>query len=99
VSPSEAIIREIAEKHGLTRAQIGSNSQLRRIAWARQEAMYVLRTQRKLTTTQIGRMLRRDHSTVIHGICAYMRRSELLSERGYYPTETDPLGHWPCLNP
>lgn len=63
------ILQQVAEKHGLTVADLLSTRAIRALSWPRQEAMARLRKERGLTTTQIARFLHRtDHTTVLHGI-------------------------------
>ena len=63
-----ALTDEVAEAYGVTRDQILS---ARRIGlWSEARQMLFLLAQERFgwSTTQIGRMIGRDHSTVVHGI-------------------------------
>lgn len=62
------VLDAIARAHGLTVAHLKGPSTVQRIASARHEAMRVLRDEHYWTLTQIGRLLRRDHTTVIYGV-------------------------------
>jgi len=61
-----AIIDHVASYYGFTRAQLLSRQRTAPLALARQVAMHLLRAE-GLTATRVGRLLRRDHSTVLHG--------------------------------
>lgn len=63
---ARALIDRVAGYYGLTRAQLLSRRRTAAIARARQIAMFLLREE-GLTYSAIGRLLRRDHSTVTHG--------------------------------
>lgn len=64
----EAIVDRVADKYGLSRAQIMSRSHLRVYAWPRQEAYYVMRRETDLSFGQLGRFFGRDHTTIMVGI-------------------------------
>lgn len=72
----------IAVKHGLSLEDLIGRSSRHSIAWPRQEAMFEL-SQRRLSsgrrrwsTPQIGQFLGgRDHSTVVWGIRAHLKRA------------------------
>jgi len=61
-----AIIDQVAGYYGFTRAQLLARRRTAPIALARQVAMHLLR-QEGLTADRVGQLLRRDHSTVLHG--------------------------------
>lgn len=76
---AKQIIRSVAEKHGMTVEVLLSESRLKRIAHARQEAMWEIRRRTKLSFPQIAERLgRKDHTTAWHGVRAHERR---LAER------------------
>jgi hypothetical protein len=62
-----AIILEAAVLHGVTLKDILSTDRRRKVAWARQEAMYRLRLDGRWSLPKIGHVLGVDHSTVCHG--------------------------------
>lgn len=78
MTPREAslkIIKDTAGKYRLTSEQLIGHSRFKELVLARHEAFYLL--QRKgLSTPQIGRLMNRDHSTVIHGIREHINRIE-----------------------
>lgn len=72
------IISEEAELHGVAVRDILGASRNRRITDARHFAMYRARIERAdMSLSQIGKVFRRDHTTVLHAI----RRMEALIER------------------
>ena len=71
------IIRETAEKHGLSVAQIIGHCRRREYAWPRQEAMYRIFTEcPHLSYPEIARRLGgRDHTTVLGGVRRHCERN------------------------
>ncbi len=68
-TPAQTILREVAEKHGMTVKQVQSAARLKAYVCARQEASYRLNTELGFSLKQIGNMLgRRDHTTILHAI-------------------------------
>lgn len=66
---TRAIIREVAERHGVTVAEVLSPSREGRVMRARHHAILAVRSQKPhLSTPQLGRIFGRDHSTVLHHI-------------------------------
>ena len=64
----ERIIQAVARNFKLTPADLLGRSRTKKIAQARQIAMYLLIYELELSPTQVGRLLGgRDHATVIHG--------------------------------
>lgn len=68
----------VAAGHGIKLDDLRNSSRARPITAARQEAMLQM-VEAGFTTTQIGRFLRRDHTTVVHG--AQVARRRRLEER------------------
>lgn len=68
VNDESEAIRAVAEEYGVTAPQIMGRSRKSRIAEARHVAMLLLRTDSGLSTVRIGKLLQRDHSTVVVGI-------------------------------
>lgn len=69
------ITREVARRCGLRMADIMGPQTTAKIARARQIVMLACHAA-GLTTTEIGKFLSRDHSTVIHGIRAEKARRD-----------------------
>lgn len=79
-SRAEEVIAEVAEKHGLTVADLRGPQRSREYAWPRQEAMYRLFRVLGLSSTVTGRMLGgRDHTTVLSGSEAHEKRQSRLA--------------------
>ena len=74
------IAKEVAEKYGLTVADLKGQSRVRFIAWARQEAFYRCR-EAGHSSPSIGRWFGRDHTTVIFGSRAYVDRLTKAEQR------------------
>lgn len=77
------ILADVAQRHELTVAELKSPEKTRKVAYARQEAMWIMaKVERKdgvarYSLPMIGAFLNRDHTTVIHGIRAYAARNDL----------------------
>lgn len=66
---AKQIVRQVAQKHGVSVKDVYSVRRDRPSVAARHEAMYRLREETTLSLPQIGRLLGgRDHTTVLHGI-------------------------------
>ena len=64
----EQIIQAVSQKFRLSPGDLLGRSRTKKIAQARQVAMYLLIYELELSPTQVGRLLGgRDHATVIHG--------------------------------
>ena len=62
------IVKQVAEKHGLTVDDLRSQDRSRKYSWPRQEAMVRLRDETALSYPSIARLLhRKDHTTIIYG--------------------------------
>lgn len=68
------ICEEVCIKYDMTFEFAISDVFLKPAVRARQEMMYRLRHETKLSFPQIGRILKRDHSSIIAGILSYGRR-------------------------
>lgn len=68
------IIREVAERHGLSVGDLVGKSHSRSIAWPRHEAMWECRMRTQQSFPAIGRKFNRDHSTVIIAVRKHAQR-------------------------
>lgn len=68
------ILDEVSVEFGIPTAEILSPWREERLLPARHAAMALARRHTALSLTQIGRAMRRDHSTVLAGISAHERR-------------------------
>jgi len=57
----------VALRHGFTRQDILSTCKTKKLVLARQDCIAMFRS-RGLSTPQIGRIMGRDHSTIIHAL-------------------------------
>lgn len=97
-----AIVRAVAEKHGIGVHDILGASHHRYIVRARWEAFYRMRTEIKvlgmpMSLPEIGRRLHKDHTTVLNGIRRYCAENGLSPEitvRAEYPEspQCTPMG-------
>jgi chromosomal replication initiation ATPase DnaA len=67
-SRPEQILREVAFRHGIDVAAIIGPDRYEEIVAARHEAAFEIRARCRLSTPGIGRLLNRDHQTIIHAI-------------------------------
>jgi hypothetical protein len=71
-TPSQTVLREVAEKRNMSVRQIQSATRLKAYVEARQEAAFRLNKELGFSLKQVGNMLgRRDHTTVLHAIRRY----------------------------
>ena len=63
-----AILLAVARYYGFNADQLKGRSRHKQIVGPRQIAMYLLREDAHLSTPDIGRLLGRDHTTVLHGL-------------------------------
>jgi hypothetical protein len=68
IPTGKRIIRECAADAGLTVNDLRSEGRVRKLARARQFAMWRIAKETSLSLPQIGRLLCRDHTTVLHAI-------------------------------
>lgn len=77
---ADAIMREICLYRNVLPKEIKSKSRYQRVAWARQEICYWMRSKTKLTTSQIAAKVKcYDHTVVIHSCRVYANRHDLPS--------------------
>lgn len=70
-----AIIKEVADKHGLMFSYMFVRARNAKLILARQEAFYRLRTELKLSFPRIGRIFHgMDHTTILHGVRKHEER-------------------------
>ena len=74
ISDAHRIMREVCEKHGLTKAELLSARRDVTIVAARQEAMYRMSKETSMSMPAIGMRLGRDHTTVIYGVRKHAER-------------------------
>lgn len=70
-----SLLEGVAFRYGLTVADLKGPRYTWRLAHPRQEFMYEARLIGK-SYPQIGRFLGRDHTTVIHGVRAHLKRQQ-----------------------
>ncbi len=68
IKPQDIIVA-VCENYNITPKEIKSSVRTERIAFTRQVAMYLLRTELQLPLTEVAKILnRKDHTTVIHAV-------------------------------
>lgn len=63
-----AIIRTVSNYYGVPPAKLLSPARDYEIAWPRQVAMFLIKSRTLLNYSKIGRLLHRDHATILWGI-------------------------------
>jgi chromosomal replication initiator protein len=63
----EAILAAVARYFGVSQEALKGKARHKEIVVPRQVAMYLLREDARLSTPDIGRLLNRDHTTILHG--------------------------------
>jgi hypothetical protein len=77
MQPAEFLIDRIAKKHGLRPSALKSDSRQHHIVIASQEASYAIRALLKYSLPQIGKIMCRDHTTILRGIRKHAERNGL----------------------
>lgn len=67
-APVRAVQSAVAAHYGISLAALLSPNRSRRIAHARQVAMWIAREELRRSFSEIGRAFGRDHSTVAHAV-------------------------------
>ena len=70
------IIAECAEEFGITVKDILGNSRVNHIVMARRKAAWIFYQRGTMSYPQIGRLLNKDHSTIIHAVKKYQQSLE-----------------------
>jgi len=68
LAKAQSIIDEVAVENGVTVHSILSPSRFQYVVGPRWEAMRRMRDELDMTLETIGKMVNRDHSTVVHGL-------------------------------
>lgn len=74
ISQAEAIIREVCLARKVRRNELFSARRRPHIVAARHEACWRLKNETSMSLPQIGRLLGRDHTTVLHGVRKHAER-------------------------
>ena len=77
MSPSHKLLIAVAREHGFTPGDIRGTSRARPLVAARQEFCYRARAELRWSLNQIGMLLNRDHTTILHGILTHAKRKGL----------------------
>ena len=70
------ILDAVALDYGISHLELLRRSNGRAVAWPRQCAMWLARHMTLLSCPEIGRILKMDHSTVIHGVRRHQERMQ-----------------------
>ena len=63
-----AVLTAVSRYYGVKLDDLKSKARHKQIVIPRQIAMYLLHEDARLSTPEIGRLLNRDHTTVLHGL-------------------------------
>lgn len=74
MSRTDQIIEVVSKFRGVTVTELHSKNRQHRISHARQEAMALIYNNTRQSLPQIGRLFDLDHTTVLHGVSAVVRR-------------------------
>ncbi len=64
----EAICLNVADRHRISLCEIRGSSRRAELVAARHEAMWRMKRELRLSSTQIGRYFNRDHTSVLHAV-------------------------------
>jgi chromosomal replication initiation ATPase DnaA len=70
------LLDEVCRRRAVTREEVCGRARTKAVAHARHEVWWHLRHHPNVSFSfkEIGRLFRRDHATVIHGVRAHQRR-------------------------
>lgn len=86
------ITRAVAAYRGIDHALLATPCRRREIAWPRQEVVYLAKVIRpELSYPIMGRILRRDHTTLLHG---YRRVEARIAESAAYAADILAMRQW-----
>jgi chromosomal replication initiation ATPase DnaA len=74
-APAREIVERVAQARGVTVRELYGSSRVGRVARARQAAMLALHQTGRYSLSEIGRLLGRHHTSVMHGVKAAARRA------------------------
>lgn len=72
------IINKVASEHGVTFEDVMGNSRMQHVIYARHECFNALQNA-GLSSSQVGRLMGRDHTTVLHGAKRHRERASRLA--------------------
>lgn len=78
------LLTGVAEAFDVPLDEVLTNSRVVELVEARWVIAYVLRTNRRMSLSAIGRRLGRDHTTVMHGLREIEKRPDLVSLAGMF---------------
>lgn len=70
-----AILASVARHHGFTVAELKSARRVKKVVLARQEAAYRIISETPLSYPQVGKLLHRDHTTILHAVAKHAERT------------------------
>jgi chromosomal replication initiation ATPase DnaA len=74
------LLDEICRRRAVTRDEVCGRARTKAISQARHEVWWRLRhPEASFSFEEIGRLFRRNHATVIHGVRAHQRRADTLA--------------------
>lgn len=79
---SAEIIQAVLEKHNCSVADFVGFRKTQQIVAVRQEAAYLLASLTSMSLAAIGRVMQRDHTTIMHAIVTYCDRNQIPLPRG-----------------
>lgn len=92
---NRVLITLVAQKFGVGVRDVFSDFRERKVTRARWAAMYVLRHEKGYSFPEIGRVMNRDHTTVIHGVRRVEADPELLAiATGLITEPLDAFADW-----
>lgn len=77
LQPGERIIREVCNEYMVTVAAMIGSQRSKELTTARQACYYRISAELGYSTTQIGSIMNKDHSTIIHGRRMHAQRNNL----------------------
>jgi hypothetical protein len=83
------VLHAVAKQHHVTKEEILGTSRKRHVVSARFEVFYRLRVDLRFSYTKIAALMKRDHTTILHGV--HKVKESLLDLLGQTPDDGGPL--------
>ena len=81
---AKVIVDQVLDQHGVRIEEIRSTYRSYRLREPRQCICYRLLSETRLTSEQVGKMVNRDHTTVIHAARVFAARNQLRFDGRYW---------------
>lgn len=72
----DLIIRLVCEEFSVTKEDFWGERKLGRLCWARHAATGLISEHQKLTYSELGRLLKKNHGTIANSLCQFQKGNQ-----------------------